>query len=103
MIDPVERRCQVRVEHPPPSRARAIAALGCLEDSLDRVMAAAAGPEAIRPRLEPRLPLWLQRIGRPRLLRAVGDDRDGRFILPLLQPRVGMFRVDADLCGQAVR
>ena len=100
VADPVERRCQVRVEYPPAGRA---GALGNLVDGLDRVVAAAARPKAIRPRLEPRFPLRLQCTGHPRLLHAVGDHRDGRFILPLLQPRVGMLRVDADLCGQAVR
>src|SRR5438105_968800 len=44
VADPVERRCQVCVEHPHPARACTIAALACLEDGLDRVMAAAAGP-----------------------------------------------------------
>jgi len=80
VADPVERRCQVCVKHPPAGRADA---LGCLEDGLDRVVAAAAGPETIRPRLEPRFPLWLQRVGHPRLLHAVGDHRDAeRTLLP---------------------
>ena len=34
-------------------------------DGLDRVVTAAAGPEPVRPRLEPRLPLGLQRVARP--------------------------------------
>src|SRR6516165_4068762 len=76
VVDPVECRCQVRVEHPHPARARAVAALACLEDGLDRVMAATAGPEAIRPRLEPCLPLGFRRTGHARLLRAVRDHRD---------------------------
>src|SRR5205814_5629752 len=70
----------------------------CLEDGLDRVMAAAAGPETIRPRLEPRFPLRLQRAGHDCLQYAVSGHRDGRFILPLLQPCVG-FPV---LCGMVL-
>ena len=59
MVDPVERRRQVRVEYPPPGR---VGALADLVDGLDRVMAATAGPEPVGPRLEPGLPLGLQRV-----------------------------------------
>ena len=73
MVDPVERRRQIRVKRPPPGRAGALAHL---VDGLDRVMAATAGPEPVRPRLEPCLPLWLQRVRRQRLQRPVGDHRN---------------------------
>jgi hypothetical protein len=76
MVDPAGRRCQVRTGHPH-AAARAITALACLVDGLDRVMAATAGPEAIRPRLEPCLPLRLQGAGHACLPRAVSDHRDG--------------------------
>ncbi len=47
MADPAGRRRQVRVEYPGPARGGTAAALARLEDGLDRVMAAPAGPEAI--------------------------------------------------------
>ena len=59
MVDPVERRGQVSVEHPPPLRGLALAHL---IDGLDGVVAATAGPEAIGLRLEPCLPLGFQRV-----------------------------------------
>ena len=76
VADPVERRRQVRIEHPRPARSGAVAALASLEDGLDRVVAAAAGPEAIRPRLKPRFPLRFQCIGRHGLQGPVGDHWD---------------------------
>jgi hypothetical protein len=85
VADPVKRRRQVRVQNPGPARGGASAALARLEDGRDRVMAAAAGPEPIRPRLEPRFPLGFQRVSDPALVAAVRDDWDGDFILPLLQ------------------
>ncbi len=66
--DAVKRLCQVGVQHPPPFRALA---LNGLVDHLDRVVAAAPGPKPIGPRLEPRLPLGLQRVPHPRLMHAV--------------------------------
>jgi hypothetical protein len=49
MIDSVERRRQIRVEHPLPLGVHT----PCdVEDSLDRVMAATARPKPIGPRLE---------------------------------------------------
>ena len=60
--DAVERPGQVCVQRPQASRA---SALDDLVDGLDRVMAAAAGPKPVGPRLEPRLPLGLQRSRRP--------------------------------------
>jgi hypothetical protein len=43
------------------------------------------------PGFEPGLPLRLQRVLGPCLVTAVHQHGDGRFILPLLQPCVGMF------------
>jgi hypothetical protein len=54
--EPVERLGQIRVQRPQPPRA---SALDDLIDGLDRVVAAAAGPESIGLRLEPGLPLGL--------------------------------------------
>ena len=57
VVDAVERRRQVRVEHPHTLRVlpveRAV-------DGPDRVVTAAAGPKAVRLRLEPRFPLGFQ-------------------------------------------
>ena len=70
MAEPVECRLQVGVEHPQPAGVLA----GCRGvDGHDRVMAAAAGPESVGPRLEPGLPLGLQRVQRQGLKRPVGD------------------------------
>src|SRR5271157_4130048 len=59
------------------------------------ISARCAGDTAVRlmahPGLEPGLPLGLQRVTYPCLMTPVRNNRDGRFILPLLQPRVGMF------------
>ena len=71
--DPVECPGQICVQRPQPFRAPA---LDDLVDRLDRVMAATAGPESVGLRLEPRLPLGLQRAEHPRLLHAVNDDRN---------------------------
>lgn len=60
-------------------------------------------PIAIGIRMEEPFSPLLQHSGHRRLRNTVSDGRDGRFILPLRQPRPGMFRVDVDLCGQAVR
>ena len=73
MGDQVERRCQVRVQRPQPPRALA---LGGHVDGLDRVLAAAARPESVGLRLEPRLPLGLQRVHDPCLVHAVEDHRN---------------------------
>jgi site-specific DNA recombinase len=81
--DQVERRCQIRVQRPQPPRALA---LGGLVDGLDRVLTAAARPEPVGLRLEPRLPLGLQRGHDPRLMHAVENHRDGGIKLHLLQP-----------------
>ena len=60
--DAVERPGQICVEHPPSLRALAAR---CAVDRVDRVMAAAAGPKPVGPRLEPGLPLGLQRVDDP--------------------------------------
>jgi len=70
MAEPVKCRLQVGVEHP---QSPGILA-GCRGvDGHDRVMAAPAGPEAVGSRLEPGLPLGLQRVQRQGLQRPVGD------------------------------
>lgn len=54
------------------------------EDASDRVMAAAARTEAIRLRLEPRLPLGFQRVDHLRLAHTVDDHRyPERTLLPV--------------------
>ena len=73
MLDAVERRRQVGVQHPPTPR------VGTLErqvDRCDRVLTATTRPEAIRPRLEPCLPLGLQRVDHPCLQHAIHDHRN---------------------------
>lgn len=70
VIDAVERRCQIRVEHPHPLGPWALAS-GV--DRLDRVMTATAGPEPVGPCLEPCLPLRFQCVEHDRLQRTVGD------------------------------
>ncbi|NHI05735.1 hypothetical protein STPH2_1098 [Streptomyces sp. KO7888] len=57
MVDTVERRRQVCVEHP---RTLRVLPVERGVDGPDRVVTAAAGPEAVRLRLEPRFPLGLQ-------------------------------------------
>jgi site-specific DNA recombinase len=78
VIDRVERRCQVRVEHPHPLAARALEGL---VDGFDRVVVGAARPEPIASGLEPGLPLRLQRMTDPLLVAAVHQHGDVRFIL----------------------
>ena len=73
MGDQVERRCQIRVQRPHPPCALA---LGGHVDGLDRVLAATARPEPVGPRLEPGLPLGLQRAHDPCLVHAVENHRD---------------------------
>ena len=55
-------------------------------DGLDRVLAAAAGPESVGPRLKPRLPLGLQRVHDAGLVDPVDDHGDRGIKLHLLQP-----------------
>jgi hypothetical protein len=70
VAEPVKCRCQVGVEYPQPPGVLA----GCRGvDGHDRVMAAPAGPESVGSRLEPGLPLGLQRVQRQGLKRPVGD------------------------------
>src|SRR5258707_9457887 len=96
VADLVDRARQVRVKNPHP---RGLPAQG-LEQRLDRIMAAAARPEPIRPGLEPGLPLGLQRVAHPALMAAVGEHGDGAFIMPLLQSGVWMFGGGTGLCWQ---
>jgi site-specific DNA recombinase len=94
VADAVERARQVSVKNPHPA---AVAAQGA-EQEPDRVVAGPARPEPVRPGLEAGLPLGFQRIADPGLMAPVHDHRDGRFILVLLQPCVGMFGRGAGLC-----
>jgi hypothetical protein len=59
MINSLERRCQVRVEHPPPLRFRTP---GDVDDRIDRVMIATARSEPVRLGFEASLPLRFQRV-----------------------------------------
>jgi site-specific DNA recombinase len=70
VVDPVERRGQVRVQRP---HALGPGALARHVDRLDRVLAAAAWPEPVRSGLEPGLPLGLQRVADPALVAAIRD------------------------------
>ena len=82
VTDAVKRPGQVRVEHPQTPRALA---LGDLKDRCDRVMATAAGPKPVGPRLEPRFPLGFQRVQDACLMHAVQDHGDRGIKLHLLQ------------------
>ena len=86
--DAVERPGQIRVQHPQSLRALA---LGDLVDGLDRVMAAAAGPEPIGLRLEPRLPLGLQRVDDPCLMARDRRSRESLMAGAWLLPGFGMY------------
>ena len=68
MIDFVERRGQVGVQRP---HALGHRALAHVVDRRDRVLAAAARPEPVRPGFEPGLPLRFQRVTDPLLVTAV--------------------------------
>ena len=96
MRNGVEKGADVKVQHPVLRPAPA-AAHG------QRVMGAAPRTVPVAVAVEDRLQYLLQQHRRRSLRHPVTRIGDGRFILTLLQPRVGMFRVDADLCGQAVR
>ena len=76
VVDAVERRCQIRVQYLP---AAGSAALGRPVDRRDCVLTAAAGPEAVRFRLEPRFPLRLQCLTDPGLLDPVQDHGDAEW------------------------
>ena len=78
VIDTVERRRQVRVEHP---QALRVTALDHLIDCFDRVVATAARPESVGFRFEPRLPLRFQRVLHACLKRAINDDRNSEWTL----------------------
>ena len=89
--DPVERPGQVSVEHPPPLRVLALG--GEVGDGFDRVMAAAAGSKSVGPRLEPRLPLGLQRVDDPCLMAPVENHGNSERTPLALLPGFGMSRV----------
>lgn len=95
MIDSVECGGQIRVQRPHTLTCRAASGH---KDGLNRVLAAAAGPKPIGSGFEPGLPLRFQCTDGQGLKRPIGDDRDGDFILPLLQSRVGIFPLGVVLC-----
>ena len=70
MVEAVERRRQVGVEHPQTLR---VGAARRRVDRHDRVVAATARTEPVGLRLEPGLPLGLQRVHRQGLKAPVGD------------------------------
>jgi hypothetical protein len=86
MLDRVECPGQIRVQDP--STLAAIAAQR-LEDDLDRVVAAAAGPESVGSRLEPGLPFGFQRVLHACLLHAVSDHGNPEWALLLRVPCLG--------------
>src|SRR5664279_3435009 len=86
MIDSVERRRQVRVQHPPPVR---VGTFGDLVDRCDRVLTATAGPKSVRSRLEPCLPLRLQCVDDPGLLHPFAEH--GNPERALLSACLGMY------------
>ena len=70
MVEPVECRRQVGVEHPQTLR---VGAARRRVDGHDRVVAATARPKPVGLRLEPGLPLGFQRVDRQGLQAPVGD------------------------------
>src|SRR6266568_7830434 len=70
VIDSVECRRQIRVEHPP---AGGVGTPRHVKDGLNGVVAAPAGTKPIGSRLEPGLPLGFQRADHLRLAHAVDD------------------------------
>jgi len=70
MVEPVERRLQVGVQHPQTLR---VGAAGHRVDRHDRVVTATTRPEPVRLRFEPGLPLGFQRVDRQGLKAPVGD------------------------------
>ena len=65
VVDSVERRGQVRIQHPHPLGLGAFAGQ---VDRLDRVLATTAWPKPVASGLEPGLPLRLQRVTNPALM-----------------------------------
>jgi hypothetical protein len=84
VIDAVECRSQVRVQHPPPDR---VLPVDGVEDGLDRVLAAASGPKPIRSRLEPGFPFRLQRGRHPSLQDPVDDHGNAERTTPAVRFR----------------
>jgi hypothetical protein len=73
MIELVECRFQIGVERP---QALRVGAARYRVDGHDRVVAAPARSEAVRLRLEPGLPLRLQRVDRQGLKAPIRDHRN---------------------------
>ena len=70
VVDSVECRCQIRIEHP---TAGGVGTPRHMKDGLDGVVAATAGTKPIGSRLEPGLPLGFQRADHLRLAHTVDD------------------------------
>jgi len=78
VVDSVERRGQVRVQHPQPLR---VLAAHRVEQGLDRVLAAPTRPKPIRFGFEPGLPFGFQCVTHPRLVAPVHDHGNAEWAL----------------------
>ena len=78
MVDPIERRGQVRVQNPQPFR---VLAAHRVEQGLDRVLTASTRPKPIRFGFEPGLPFGFQRVTHPRLMAPVGNHGNAEWAL----------------------
>ena len=78
VVDSVERRGQVRVQHPQPFR---VLAAHRVEQGLDRVLTASTRPKPIRFGFEPGLPFGFQRVTHPRLMAPVHDHGNAEWAL----------------------
>jgi hypothetical protein len=84
VVDGVKARLDIRIQHPPVTEGAEVVDLG------DSVVRAPPGPEPIRDRLKIGLEDRFQDQLQCCLDDAVGDGRDGDFILPLLQSWLGI-------------
>src|SRR6266545_5249328 len=73
---------------------------GEIVDLGDRVVGAPVGTKPIRGRQEVRLENWFEHQFQASLNHPVSDNRDGYFILPLLQSCVGIFPSGVDCAGE---
>lgn len=83
VIDPIERRRQVRTQDP--HALRVLTAQGA-DRGLDRVTAATTCPEPTRPGLEPGLPLGFPRVPGPCLAAPVHEHGNPQFTQPAVRP-----------------
>jgi len=91
MRNGIEKGPDIKIQHPVLAPAPATA-YG------QRIMGATPRTVAVAIAVEDRLQLLLQQHRRRSLRHPVARIGDGRFILPLLQPRVGMFWHGGDVC-----